>query len=153
MLEVIPGNHDRAVRAQLEARGVRVCDEGVVGRHRVRHGDEPPPTLAAMRAEAVAREGLLLIGHHHPALGLRTAGGVRARVPAFAWCAGLLALPALSPMARGADLTRDDHAAGLLAVADASCWEVAVVVGATVAPTGALHVARGGVSSPRGRRR
>lgn len=152
-LEVVPGNHDRTVAAHLAARGVRVTEEGVVGPHRVRHGDEAPAALGQMRAEALARQGLLLIGHHHPALGLRGAPGVRARVPAFAWCPGLLALPALSPMARGADLTRDDHAEGLLAVADEAQWELAVVVGDTVARAGALRVARGEVSSRRARRR
>lgn len=152
-VEVVPGNHDRAVRSHLEARGVRVIDEGVVGPHRVRHGDEAPAELSGLRAEALARQGVLLIGHHHPALGLRGARGVSARVPAFAWCPGLLALPALSPMARGADLTRDDHAEGLLAVADEALWELAVVVGGEVARVGALTGARGDVSSRRARRR
>lgn len=152
-LEVVPGNHDRAVTAHLEARGVRVTDEGVVGPHRVRHGDEEPASLAAMRGDALTRQGMVIIGHHHPALGLRGARGVSARVPAFAWCPGMLALPALSPMARGADLTRDDHAEGLLALADEALWEVAVVVGAVVARAGALRDARGAVSSRRARRR
>lgn len=153
VVEVVPGNHDRAVTSLLEARGVRVTAEGVVGPHRVRHGDEAPGSLADLRAEALARQGLVIIGHHHPALGLRGAPGVSARVPAFAWCPGLLALPALSPMARGADLTRDDHAEGLLAVADEALWELAVVVGNEVARVGALSVARGDVSSRRARRR
>jgi hypothetical protein len=56
-------------------------------------------------------------------------------------------------MARGADLTRDDHAEGLLGVADEGLWELAVVVGAEVARAGALAVARGDVSSRRARRR
>lgn len=153
VVEVVPGNHDRAVTSHLEGRGVRVTDEGVIGLHRVRHGDEAAATLSAMRAEAVARQGLVIIGHHHPALGLRGARGVSARVPAFAWCPGLLALPALSPMARGADLTRDDHAEGLLALADEALWEISVVVGERVARAGALRVARGDVSSRRARRR
>lgn len=152
-VEVVPGNHDRAVTAHLEARGVRVTDVGVLGPHRVRHGDESPAALSAMRAEALARQGVVIIGHHHPALGLRGARGVSARVPAFAWCPGMLALPALSPMARGADLARDDHAASLLAVADEALWELAVVVGDRVARAGALPVARGDVSSRRARRR
>ena len=119
----------------------------------MRNGDEGPGALADLRAEALARQGLVIIGHHHPALGLRAARGVSARVPAFAWCPGLLALPALSPMARGADLTRDDHAWGLLAVAEEALWELAVVVGTEVARVGALSVARRDVSSRRARRR
>jgi len=142
-LTVVPGNHDRAVLADLARRGVAVSAIAQVGPHAVLHGDEDPATLRAQRAEAAARGGLVVVGHMHPALTLRGAPGVRARAPAFAWSAGWLALPALSPLARGADLLRDDHAAEMLAVVDATELRTAVVIGARVVETGLLSRVRG----------
>lgn len=152
-LTVVPGNHDRGLREALERRGVAVDAHAVAGPHRVRHGDEDPETLRRLRAEVIAAQGLLLIGHHHPALSLRGGPGVAARVPAFAWCEGLLAIPALSPFARGADLRHGEHGSALLALGDDDVWEIAVVVGGSVARAGALGQREAAVSSRRGRRR
>lgn len=135
---VVPGNHDRAVTADLARRDVEVSTELRLGPHVVRHGDEDPALLRALREEAAARGGYALVGHLHPALTLRGAPGVRARVPAFAWCAGWLALPALSPLARGADLLREDYAAEMLAVVRAEELRTAVVIGSRVVETGTL---------------
>lgn len=151
-LEVVLGNHDRALASTLGDRGVTVCEEAAVGPHRVRHGDEAPEALLAMRGEAAARGGYLIVGHHHPALSLTGGPGVYARLPAFAWADGLIALPALSPFARGSDLLRADYAAALEAVVPAVEMETAVVIGGAVRRTGRLAVVRGAVSS-RGRRR
>lgn len=142
-LTVVPGNHDRAVTADLARRGVAVSAHASIGPHAIRHGDEAPEALRALRDEARARGGYVIVGHMHPALSLRGAPGVRARVPAFAWSEGWLALPALSPLARGADLLRDDHAAEMLAVVDATELRTAVVVGASVVETGLLSRVRG----------
>jgi metallophosphoesterase superfamily enzyme len=59
-------------------------------------------------------------------------------VPAFAHAPGLLCLPALAPLARGADLLREDYAEALCALASARELSVAVVVGAEVIPVGTL---------------
>jgi putative SbcD/Mre11-related phosphoesterase len=139
---VVPGNHDRAVLGELTRRGVRVDAAPRVGPHSLRHGDEGAVALRGLRDQAAARGGFVLLGHLHPALGLRGAPGVRARLPAFAWCPGLLALPALSPLARGADLLRDEHAEDLLAVVDATALRVAVVIGAAVKEVGILSRVR-----------
>lgn len=152
-LEVVLGNHDRALASTLADRGIAVCEEAAVGAHRVRHGDEAPETLRALRDEASARGGYLVVGHHHPALSLTGGPGVYARLPAFAWADGFIALPALSPFARGSDLLRADYAAALEAVVPAVEMETAVVIGGAVRRTGRLAVARGAVSSPGRRRR
>lgn len=142
-LTVVPGNHDRAVHADLTRRGVTVDASAWIGPYAIRHGDEGPEALRALRREAAARGGMVIVGHLHPALTLQGAPGVRARVPAFAWSSGWLALPALSPLARGADLLRDDHAAEMLAVVDATELHTAAVIGARVLETGILSRVRG----------
>ncbi|MEZ4393044.1 MAG: metallophosphoesterase [Polyangiales bacterium] len=152
-LEVVLGNHDRALTGALASRGVTVRDEAVVGPHRVRHGDEAPEALLAMRGEACARRGYLVVGHHHPALRLTGGPGVRARLPAFAWGEGFIALPALSPFALGSDLLRRDYAAALEAVLPAREMETAVVIGEEVRRTGRLDAVRGAISSRGPRRR
>lgn len=151
-IDVVPGNHDAPVIAELAARGLRASREVRIGGDLVRHGDEPTEVLARVREGARRSHARLILGHFHPALSVRGGPGVRTRLHAFAWCDGLIALPALSPFARGADLLREDYAAALCAVAPAEELETAVVVGAEVIRTGTLAKVRG-VSSRRGRRR
>lgn len=154
-VEVVLGNHDRAIAAELTRRGIAMGDEVALGAHRVRHGDERPAVLAELREAAKERNGYLILGHHHPALSVVGRPGVRARLPAFAWCDGLIALPAFSTFARGADLRREDYAEALLEVASADELETAVVIGERVVPTGNLAAVRGDrgeVSSGRRRR-
>lgn len=141
-LVVVPGNHDRGVHRPLLARGVTVSEGWSVGPHAVRHGDEPAEALRGLRDEARARGGRLVIGHVHPALSVSDGRGARARVPAFAWGEGFVALPAMAPLARGADLRRADHAAAITEVVPAAECETAVVVGAEVIRTGRLDRVR-----------
>ena len=137
-LTVVPGNHDRGAHDLLVKRGVEVTPFAEVGPHVVLHGDEDIDRLRGERALALARGGTLILGHHHPALTLDDGAGARQRVPAFAHAPGLLCLPALAPLARGADLLREDYAEELCALASARELSVAVVVGAEVIPVGTL---------------
>jgi len=137
-LTVVPGNHDRGAHDLLRKRGVEVTPCAEVGAHVVLHGDEDVDRLRGERALALGRGGSLMVGHHHPALTLDDGAGTRRRVPAFAHAPGLLCLPALAPLARGADLLREDYAEGICALATARELSVAVAVGAEVIPVGTL---------------
>ncbi len=149
-LAVVLGNHDRGSQPALTARGITVTDCLELGPHTVLHGDEDLDRLRGERALALHRGGLLMLGHHHPALTLDDGAGARARVPAFARAPGLLCLPALAPLARGACLLRDDHAAGITALAALHELSVAVVVGSAVIPVGPLARVRAELPASRG---
>jgi hypothetical protein len=60
-----------------------------------------------------------------------------------------LCLPALTPLARGADLMRLDHAEEITALATASELDVAVIVGAAVIRVGMLSKVRAARRSAR----
>lgn len=137
-LTVVPGNHDRGSDDLLAQRGVSVTEACQVGPHLVMHGDEGVDRLRGERALAIARGGRVIVGHHHPALSLDDGAGARARVAAFAHAPGLLCLPALAPLARGADLMREDYAEALTQVAGARELSIAVIVGGDVIVVGTL---------------
>jgi len=155
-LTVVPGNHDRGAHELLAKRGVEVTDCAAVGPHVVLHGDEDVDRLRGERALAIGRGGALFVGHHHPALTLDDGAGARGRVAAFAHAPGLVCLPALAPLARGACLLREDYAAGITALAAERELAVAVLVGAEVIAVGTLAgvraaCGRGGRAARRGR--
>lgn len=135
---VVLGNHDAPVADLLRARGVACVTHCPVGPHAVVHGDEDTAALTARCETARAAGGRVLLGHVHPALGLRGALGHRARVPAFVAGPALLALPALAPLARGADLYNPAYAAPLTALCAPEALQVLVVAGAEVVPAGSL---------------
>jgi len=137
-ITVVLGNHDEAVAGALLARGVETVSRLEVGPHTVVHGDEDTDTLRAARDEALGRGGRLMIGHVHPALNLADGMGARGRAAAFVSAPGFLALPALSPLARGSNLYVVEYAEALTRLVDAAALQVAVVVGAEVIPTGSL---------------
>lgn len=139
---VVEGNHDRAVTDRLRAAGMCCVETLAIGAHRVAHGDGAPEDLAALRAEASAAGGRLIVGHHHPALTLRDGAGTHRRVAAFAFAEGLVCLPALSPLARGADLLHAAYSADIEALAAGASLSVAVVVGAEVIRVGRLDRVR-----------
>ncbi|MFO0651814.1 MAG: metallophosphoesterase [Polyangiales bacterium] len=141
-LTVVPGNHDRGSDDLLARRGVEMTDACAVGAHLVMHGDEGVDRLRGERALALGRGGRLVLGHMHPALALDDGAGARARVPAFAYASGLLCLPALAPLARGADLMREDHAAELTALATTRELSVTVIVGERLIAVGMLSRVR-----------
>lgn len=141
-LTVVPGNHDRGSSDLLTRRGVEVSESCAIGPHMVMHGDEGTDRLRGERSLAITRGGRLVLGHIHPALSLDDGAGARARVPAFARAPGLLCLPAMAPLARGADLMRDDHAEELTELATAREISVTVIVGAQVIEVGVLAKVR-----------
>lgn len=141
-LVVVPGNHDRGSDDLLTRRGVAMTDACELGAHTVMHGDEGADRLRGERALAIARGGRLIVGHVHPALSLDDGAGARGRVPAFAYAPGLVCLPALAPLARGADLMREDHAEELTAIATARELTVTVVVGERLILVGGLSKVR-----------
>jgi len=137
-LTVVAGNHDRGVRERLQRSGVEVTDCARVGPHVVLHGDEDIDRLRGERALALARGGALFVGHHHPALTLDDGAGTRGRVPVFAHAPGLLCLPALAPLARGACLLRAEYVEGITALAEARELSLFAVVGSEVIAVGTL---------------
>lgn len=138
----VPGNHDRGITAPLHSLGVQVTDAWESRGWAVLHGDEDSDVLRGLRALAAQRSGRLVIGHFHPALMLDDGAGTRAKVPAFAYAPGLLILPALTPFARGADLSTRTQSEGVLALATERELSVAVVIGGEVLPVGTLARAR-----------
>jgi uncharacterized protein len=107
-LTVVLGNHDASMEPWLTARGVRVARDAAIGPHRVHHGDDPE-RVRALREEALALGGRVLVGHLHPAVRIEgETAGVRALVPAFVTARGFVCLPALSPHAHGIDV-RDER--------------------------------------------
>ncbi len=137
-LVAVVGNHDVAAVERLKHLGAEVTDAYTVDGSVVMHGDAPVDVSRRARTDARARGGRLIVGHHHPALTLDDGVGTRRRVPVFAHAPGLLCLPALTPLARGADLAQGGHAQDLTAVASAEELSVAVVVGSRVIPVGTL---------------
>lgn len=139
---VVMGNHDRGTDALLAARGVSVVERFEAGAFVVMHGDEDPAQLRGERALAIERGGRLILGHHHPALTLDDGVGARARVPVFAWAPGLVCLPALTPLARGVDLLREDWTRELMEFATARELSLAAIIGTNVISVGTLSRVR-----------
>lgn len=138
---VVPGNHDDGAAEVLAANGLTVAARYELGPHVVMHGDEDPASLRGERALAAQRNGRLVLGHFHPALTLRGTG-LRAKAPAFVWAPGLVCLPALTPLARGADVLHPTHGEGVRALAAERELSTAVVVGDQVIATGVLSRVR-----------
>jgi putative SbcD/Mre11-related phosphoesterase len=134
-LRVALGNHDRGLAPALDALGVEHGDTLLVGPHAVTHGDVPD-AVAALRAQALARGGRVLLGHLHPAVTLDDGAGARAVCPAFVSARGLLCLPALSPWSRGVDVRRPEARARITALAPTEPMGAAVVIGDAVLPVG-----------------
>jgi hypothetical protein len=98
-LRVVEGNHDRAFLRDFGHLPIPVEKQWRHNGMLALHGDR----LHLELPEA----DYYLIGHFHPAVGLRDAAGAVRRAPAF--CVGPQAtlLPAFSPFAAGIDLTRE----------------------------------------------
>lgn len=138
---VVPGNHDAGSDDVLAANGLAVTARYTFGPHVVMHGDEDAAALRGERALAAQRGGRVMLGHFHPALTLRSTG-LHAKAPAFVWAPGLVCLPALTPLARGADVLHETHGAALRALATERELATAVVVGDDVIETGVLSRVR-----------
>ncbi len=126
-IHVVRGNHDNYLIPILRREDVPLHDPGLaMGRYYLAHGHKPLGVLP---------EGteFLIMGHEHPAIGLRDELGVKRKFK----CAllgsledwSLLVLPAISPLAPGTDILstpRRDLLSPLLASLDLSQFEVIV---------------------------
>ncbi|MDK2463479.1 MAG: metallophosphoesterase [Candidatus Korarchaeota archaeon] len=101
-VQVVRGNHDNFLIPILRREDIPLHDPGVeMGRYYLVHGHKPLEALPE-RAEAV------IMGHEHPAIGLRDELGVKRKFKC-ALLGGLddvkiLVLPAISPLAPGTDI-------------------------------------------------
>lgn len=136
-VRVVLGNHDKSLSSALSSMGVEHGEWLSVGSHRVVHGDDVS-RACALRAEASALGGRVIVGHVHPALALDDGEGARRVCPAFVSARGLLCLPALSVWARGGDVRSRTVRAQLEALADKDPMGVAVIVGERVLPIGSV---------------
>ncbi len=126
-IQVVRGNHDNYLIPILRREGIPLLDPGLsVGRYYLVHGHKPLEGLP---------EGaeFLVMGHEHPAVGLRDELGVKRKFK----CAllgslddlSVLVLPAMSPLAPGTDVLatpRRDLLSPILSRLDVGQFEVVV---------------------------
>jgi len=103
---LLQGNHDRNIGYLAErVPGLKLEDSLREGRLLLLHGDRLP-----RRTELVGAE-LILIGHEHPAVGLRNAAGRLEVYKAFLWGEyhekKLLVQPSFNPLIQGSDLAHE----------------------------------------------
>ncbi|MDX2267598.1 MAG: hypothetical protein NW208_05800 [Bryobacter sp.] len=98
-VKVVEGNHDRAFRRDFGHLPVEVEKQWRWEDCLALHGDK----LHLELPEA----GYYIVGHFHPAVGLRDDAGARRRVPVFLTGTRGCVLPAFSPFASGFDILRD----------------------------------------------
>lgn len=97
-VSIVQGNHGRAFTRDFSALPVRVDAQW-------RHGDLPGLHVDRLHLE-LPEVGHYLIGHLHPAIGLRDAAGANRRLPVFLVSPRATILPAFSPFAAGFDISR-----------------------------------------------
>jgi putative SbcD/Mre11-related phosphoesterase len=97
------GNHDNFLKSILP--GTPLPESVRLGDVLICHGHREQPEGA--RPE---RQRLIVIGHEHPALKLMDSIGASVTAPAFIFDegSGTLVLPALSPLASGTDILREE---------------------------------------------
>ena len=97
---VVRGNHDNYLSSILRKKGIPL-----LGEYR-RDG-----LLFAHGHKRVQKEGLLIMGHEHPSVGLRDGVGGRLKLPCFLYSDNheVVVLPAMSPLAGGADVLRSSE--------------------------------------------
>lgn len=96
-LIVVRGNHDRLFAQEFAHLHLRTLETWSDQLLTAAHGD---------RFEFALPEGhTLVIGHLHPALGIRDAAGAGQKLPVFLVNSKCVILPAFSPFARGYDVT------------------------------------------------
>lgn len=105
-VHLIAGNHDRALARVIDQPLLRDLQTGP---HRLLHGDGHSPESALAILDQVANSnGLLIIGHEHPAIGISDRVAHRVRVPCFLSAPRLLVLPAFSAWAAGCEIRRGE---------------------------------------------
>ncbi|MEO8125941.1 MAG: metallophosphoesterase [Bryobacteraceae bacterium] len=92
----VRGNHDRSFARDYPDLGIRVVEHWQGAGLLAMHGDHLP---------LAPPEERLVIGHIHPAIGVRDDAGASRRIPAFLVGARALVLPAFSPLAAGFDVS------------------------------------------------
>lgn len=97
-LRIVEGNHDRAFHRDFGHLPIPIDKQWRHGETLALHGDK-------LRVE-LPEAGFYVIGHYHPAVGLRDSAGAVRRTPAFCVSDQAVLLPAFSPFAAGLDLTR-----------------------------------------------
>ncbi len=126
-IHVVRGNHDNYLLPILRREGIPLHDPGVLmERFYLTHGHKPLQGLPR-GAE------FLIMGHEHPAVGLRDELGVKRKFKCALLGgvdeASVLVLPAISPLAPGTDILstpRGDLLSPLLSQLDLSQFEVIV---------------------------
>jgi metallophosphoesterase superfamily enzyme len=134
---VVEGNHDRAFHRDFGHRSTTIARQWRHGEFLGLHGDR----LHVELPEAAH----YLIGHFHPAIGIRDAAGARRRAPVFLSGPRATVLPAFSPFAAGFDISRSplpDALAELLG--EYGSYDVVVNTGRRIArlPAKALSAIR-----------
>ena len=92
----VRGNHDRAFARDYASLGIRVVENWKGAGLMAMHGDRLPAGPSAER---------VVIGHIHPAFGVRDDAGHTRRIPVFLVGARAYVLPAFSPLAAGFDVS------------------------------------------------
>jgi putative SbcD/Mre11-related phosphoesterase len=93
-VELLRGNHDNFLKTILAKKGLDLSSTSTTEGVTFAHGHKD-----------VSWEGLLVIGHEHPSLGLRDGIGATAKLPCFLVTPSIIVLPAFSPLALGTDVT------------------------------------------------
>lgn len=104
-LTLTEGNHDRRLRQVVREAALPLRIEPFLrmGKHLLLHGDESPSGAVDAWRDA-SPDGLLLMGHEHPAIRLDNGRTTAARCPCFPTGGRRLVLPAFSAWAAGSDL-------------------------------------------------
>jgi uncharacterized protein len=96
-LIAVRGNHDRAFAREFGSLPIEQSEfwscENIVAVH----GDR-------LHSAPDVQDGILVLGHWHPCLGIRDAAGASHKMPVFLASESCLLLPAFSPFARGCDI-------------------------------------------------
>jgi len=95
---IVRGNHDNFLKTIAYRYNVPVVEEYWVGDVKIVHGDK-----------MVKKEGKIIMGHEHPSIGIRDKVGAMVKLPCYLVSNGIFVLPALSPLATGTDVVRDEN--------------------------------------------
>ena len=94
---IVRGNHDNFLKIIAYRYNVPVVEEYRMGDVKIVHGDK-----------MVKKEGKIIMGHEHPSIGIRDKVGAMVKLPCYLVGNGIFVLPALSPLATGTDVVRDE---------------------------------------------
>ncbi|HUS04801.1 MAG TPA: metallophosphoesterase [Bryobacteraceae bacterium] len=133
-LIMVRGNHDRAFAHDYAGLGMEVVDCWTAPGLMAIHGDRPP-------RERSPRSRLIL-GHLHPAVGVRDDAGASQRIPVFLIGPQACVLPAFSPFAAGYDVRSAGIPAGLRNLMGGGSVDCIAATGRRVVKLGPLSILR-----------